>query len=436
MAMNPWQTTGTGPVASYVVGGTGKRRSPSKKKGQGKTYYNILDLLADQSRRFKPGQTTKKSHNVNPREHMAHRDKTKSLIAELAPVPDGSGLQIPTMGSVADFLGMAGSLVNPQYDAAIKAIRDAQAAAQGRANTNRGILGEMFNQLSGYYTTDAQRAAGDIYTQAKQASTANTKDARDSIAGTYTDMQVGQREEAERLGIEGMGLEEEMAEQNTDRAFVESLMAKDAAAQQNYLTSGESSLKGFNQSSSNVAKLEGSERQADLMRALEDYMAESGAQIGTLEGERAGSLQEIALELAQRDFQNKMAQYEAQVGQEDRIWDREMQMMELEAAMAAAQQEAAQARRKSETDFDDPWSKVASFAERVQPGFGKNIMAVLMQNMNDDDLQKMLQNPAVPMNPAAFARYFNSQNRRGTGAESSALNQTAQYLYNLLYGKS
>lgn len=246
----------------------------------------------------------------------------------------GSGLNLgPEPGSIESILAELQRLQDPsrygadpallerqamaqaaaQYDPVIAALRGQMTAAQQRAGRNQGQLESMYGGLSSSLMNEIapiqQRYAD---TQTKVAD--QYKGLEQHIGQIYQESQAEQEEMMKRLNIEAAA-PEALEGQQRDSAFLRAQAAAEGQNVASQITQQGGGAVDYTQSGAQMAKTEGTNRVADLMATLEQYLTEASGQIGANEAARAAtyqgnlaqlkqSSQESALNMAQRDFEN------------------------------------------------------------------------------------------------------------------------------------
>lgn len=245
----------------------------------------------------------------------------------------GAGLGLNRPPSIEDIMARLEELQNPgrykpsmelleaqaramsgaQYDPVIARLRNQMGLAEGRANRNKEALGAMFNQLSG-------NLAGEIpgiqqqYAGAEQRSAQQYAGLKQSINDQYAQSQADQEAMMKRLNIEAAA-PDALKQQGIDRDFFANQAAQQGQVQQDALGQEERGAVEYTRKGSQMAQVEGTNRQADLMFQLQDLLAQYEGQIGeaeigknqsylaTLTGLQNDS-QKQAMDQAQRDFEN------------------------------------------------------------------------------------------------------------------------------------
>lgn len=245
----------------------------------------------------------------------------------------GSGLNSTRPPSIADILQKLESLQDPsrftppmelleaqararagaQYDPIIARLRNQMGVAEGRANRNREALGTMFNQLSSSIGGEipgiqqqfagAEKRTADQYAGLKQG-----------IQDQYSKSQQEQEAMMQRLNIQAAA-PDALQQQGIDRDYFTNQASQNAQVQQDALGQEERGAVDYTRRGSQMAQVEGTNRQADLMFQLQDLLAQYEGQIGEAEiGKNQTYLEALtglqndsskqAMDQAQRQFEN------------------------------------------------------------------------------------------------------------------------------------
>lgn len=245
----------------------------------------------------------------------------------------GTGLNSNRPPSIADILERLESLQNPdrftppmelleaqararagaQYDPIIARIRNQMGQAENRAGRNKEALGGMFSQLSGSLGGEipgiqqqfqgAEQRSADQYGQLKQG-----------IQDQYAKSQQDQEAMMQRLNIQAAA-PDALQQQGVDRDYFTNQASQNAQVQQDALGQEERGAVEYTRKGSQMAQVEGTNRQADLMFQLQDLLAQYEGQIGEAEiGKNQSYLAELtglqgdsqknAMDQAQRQFEN------------------------------------------------------------------------------------------------------------------------------------
>lgn len=213
-------------------------------------------------------------------------------------------------------LKQAQAQAGAQYDPVIQQLRQAMGSAENRGNANREKLGQMFSQLS----TSLQ---GDIpgiqqeYAQTGQKTDDQFAQLKSTIADTYQNTQADQEAMMKRLNIEAAA-PQALAQQQADKAYFTSRANTDQQTAQTALGQEARGNTEYTRRGSEVAQVEGTQRQADLMTQLQDVLNSYQNQIGANEAAKSSAVQSMfgqlqtqsqdnAFKYSQRDFDNYLA---------------------------------------------------------------------------------------------------------------------------------
>lgn len=245
----------------------------------------------------------------------------------------GSQLGIPQPGSIEEILAQLQRLQDPsrygvdpamlerqakamaasQYDPISAALRGQASAAQQRAGRNRELLGSMYGGLS-------QSLMGDIapiqqqYADTQQKTATQYQGLQEGIKKQYADSQAEQEAMMQRLNIEAAA-PTALAAQQSDKDFAVTQAMQQGQNVQDQLSQQGSGAITYTRQGSELARTEGTNRQADLMAQLSDYLNQVGSQIAGNEAAKSQSYQANLMGLqqdaskssvanAQRDFEN------------------------------------------------------------------------------------------------------------------------------------
>lgn len=245
----------------------------------------------------------------------------------------GAQLGLPKPGSIEEILAELQRLQDPnryamdpamlsrqamaaasaQYDPISSALRGQASAAQQRAGRNRQQLGSMYGGLSQSLMADVapiQQQFAD--TQAKTGQ--QYQQLQDQIKQQYSSSQAEQEAMMKRLNIEAAA-PQALAGQQSDQNFAVTQAAQQGQNVQDQLSQQGAGAVTYTRQGSELARTEGTNRQADLMAQLSDYLQQVQGQMGANEAAKAAAYQsnlmglqqdasKSAVSNAQRDFEN------------------------------------------------------------------------------------------------------------------------------------
>jgi len=383
-------------------------------------------------------------------------DPLQAILAQLRQFTQGTSQmprfnpqQLPTYDPNR-FKNQAMSAVNEQFNPIINQILAQQSATQSRAATSQSTVRNLYNQLGA--VEDRGAVADRTRYATSQAQSKNLyEDQRDQIAAGYARDAAAQRAEAKRLGIESLGLNEELTEQQGDMRFANQMSMQEQQAQQAAMSMQGNAQQDYDRAIANATRAEGIESSQDIGRQLEDYLAQSNTDLTGVRSQRAGSINDLMLKLAdaayQRDVANTQFGYQQQrdyLSDQNALFDRssQAQNQQLDLAMKLLQLQGGGAGSAGSSAGEqklNPWQETATFAEQLAPGRGSDIVSVIQGAMYERPEiwgRNEGNSAGVEMNPALFARLIaDSQSAQQLDPNSkNALMQATQILYKLLYG--
>lgn len=242
-------------------------------------------------------------------------------------------LNNPGMPSTADIMARLEALQNPsrylmddrallaqaraaasaQYDPVISQLRSQMGSTESRGQRQRAELGSMFGQLSSSLEADIPKIT-ENYARTKQETKGEYDQLQQSIEGQYRESQAEQEEMLKRLNIEAAA-PDMLPQQQRDKDYFTSLAMKEGQTAQTALGMEERGNTEYTRRGSEVARVEGTQRQSDLQLQINDILQALQGQIGSNEAAKsqaisAGHLslqsqnQKSAQDTAQRDFDN------------------------------------------------------------------------------------------------------------------------------------
>jgi hypothetical protein len=231
------------------------------------------------------------------------------IMARLEALQDPSRYQADN----ASLMAQARSAASAQYDPVIAQLRSQMGSTESRGNRQREELGQMFGQLSSSLQADIP-AIQENYARTKEQTGNEYDQLKQSIAGQYEQSQQEQEAMLQRLNIEAAA-PEILPEQQRDRDYFTNLASKEGQTAQTALGMEERGNTEYTRRGSEVARIEGTQRQADLMNQVRDMLDALQGQVGANEAAKSqaissslmslqGQAQNQAKDSAQRDFDN------------------------------------------------------------------------------------------------------------------------------------
>lgn len=362
-------------------------------------------------------------------------DNFQAILAQLQKLMSGSNMpqfqpmQMPQFDPNR-YKKQAEESVNAQFNPIIQQIMGQQGQTQQRARQNRVSVRDLY--AGAVNDINTQSAVGQKGYDAAQAQSQKLyEDERSRIAAGYAADAAAQRAEAKRLGTEALGVNEALAKQTADKQFADQMGSQQMLSSNQAFEQQQQAAGQYDRSIASATQAEGIESQEDIMRQLEDYMAQSNSDLANTRSQQAGSITDLMQKLAgaayDRDAQNTQFQYQQQ---RDYIGDQQ-NMMKLQQDQLMAQLEAAAAGQGEEKL--NPWQQIAGFADQLAPGQGSDLVAAIQKAMNERGEIYARSKEDTPMNPALFAKLI-ADYPGNQGLPRDQLMMLSQELYRLLYG--
>lgn len=265
---------------------------PNDSSGPGFLDRNIFQKIRETSSRFQPRPTS-----------------IQDILAELQRLQNADRYAVDP--ALLERQAMAAA--SAQYDPVIAALRGQASSAQSRAQRNTQQLGSMYSGLSQSLTDDIAPIQQQ-FAETQNKTTQQYQGLQDQIKQQYASSQAEQEAMMKRLNIEAAA-PEALGQQFSDRDFLVSSAASEGQNVQSQLSQQGAGAVNYTRQGAELARTEGTNRQADLMSALSEYLNEITGQIGANEAAKSAAIQgnlasltqesqKDASSRAQRDFEN------------------------------------------------------------------------------------------------------------------------------------
>lgn len=259
--------------------------------------------------------------SVSPSSSAPMADGTADLQAALEQMIKGGS------GGMSDkeIARLISQSVGGTYDPQIKAIQQEMGRAKGRAKGARADLKALYNDLSGYYTSHVGSTKA-MYDVAKKGAENRNASLKNSITSDYTDRLKEQVDMYKSLGIEAAApsaTEGQYADQASQLANAD--VSGNAEAQA--LGVEERGNETYWNEGAGIAQMEGTERQADVITQLQDYLNTQGTSLAGLQGQKSAAYSQATLEAKQKraDQANQ---------RQNEIWNRMLELAKLKQSAA------------------------------------------------------------------------------------------------------
>lgn len=236
---------------------------------------------------------------------------TEDIFARLQALQDPSRY----MQGYGDLQAQANAQASAQYDPVIAQLRSQMQNASTRANRYKGEIGDMFSALSSNLEGDIPKVQ-QTYEQTKGNTQGVYDQLQQSISNQYNQSMGEQEAMMKRLGIEAAASDpQNIQRQQRDRDYFLNRAKTDSATQQSALNTQEQGAVDYTRQGSQIARSEGTSRQANLMSQLQEMLNQYEGQIGANETAKQQAshtalfqlqqqLADRAQKSAQQDFTN------------------------------------------------------------------------------------------------------------------------------------
>lgn len=208
----------------------------------------------------------------------------------------------------------AQAAANAQYDPVTANLQNQMNISSQRADRNKGYVGAMFNGLSDNLQQDVPKI-NQTFDNTKQKVAGEYNQLQSSIQGQYADTQKAQEDLFNRLGIQA-AQSDVAPRQAKDQSFFENMARSAGQAQQDALGLQQTGATDFTNRGSQIARTEGTQRQADITNQLNDLLQGYQGQIGANEQAKnqsyiagLGSLYQQANQFAVNEAQRQTGNY-------------------------------------------------------------------------------------------------------------------------------
>lgn len=307
--------------------------------------------------------------------------------------------------SLEDMQSRSESLVSSQYDPQIEAINRAMQQTQGRANTNKQEIGNMYQALSSAYEQDVPKVQ-QTYDVAQQEALQRQQQLQQQLDQSYNTGQQSVSNEAAALG-QGEAANYVNQQMSQDEAFIRNLANTTSEQNNSNLALLENANVAYTQQGGRLAGLEGNNLQTDLMRQLEDYMQTQQGNIQGIQGQRQADYVKYLsdLEMSDRDAQMQDSQMRSQYDSQQQSMQAQQQAFQWQQMMelAGLQMQMAEANQEPEMSISDQIAAGRYGLDQRQADFNvnKTVMEMAMkiaeeQGISFEEAMQFVQSAMAP----------------------------------------
>lgn len=233
----------------------------------------------------------------------------------MASMAAGSGYNAPSMSSLQS---QANAGVGMQFDPQIGALKRAMSSARSNAAYSQQAVGKLFSGLATSYKAD-KKDTTKLFKKSKEDEYARLEQYKNNVKDNYKDSMQSLTDSFAQLGIQaaaGDSTTGALARGQADRLQA---AEEDTNIEQSALNQEERGEQVYWQKGMGTAKMEGTQRQADLQQTLSAYLMDSQGKLADLEAQK-----KIAYQGALAKLQQEVAQQAA--AQSDKTWSQLLQL--------------------------------------------------------------------------------------------------------------
>lgn len=210
----------------------------------------------------------------------------------------------------AGLASQAQHAVNAQYDPQIAALQRAMEASKGRAATSRVELGNMYASLHDSELADIPKIT-QIFNEGAQGVKQQYDQLGQQVAGDYKAAEQQEQQLMQRLNLQAAA-PDIMAQQSSDQQFFKGQQGQSEQDTLDALKLIQSGSEAFTREGAQMAQYEGTNRQADVMSQLEQFLTNTTGQIGDLQGAKQNAYMSMLGQL-QNSAQSQYSQQQNQL---------------------------------------------------------------------------------------------------------------------------
>lgn len=227
----------------------------------------------------------------------------------------GGGYGAPSMQSLQSEARRMASL---EFDPQIAAINRAMGQARSNASYSKAAVGKLFQGLASSYEGD-KKATKKLFKESKEQEKARLADYTKETKENYQESMDYLADTYKKLGIEAAAGESTTGRLAEDEAFNIQEANKDSAIEQSALGTEQTGEMNYWQKGIGTAKMEGTQRQADIQTMLQQFLQENQAK-----AEQLKAAKEQAYQSALYQLQDQVQKQAAQ--QSNDTWSKLMQL--------------------------------------------------------------------------------------------------------------
>lgn len=246
-------------------------------------------------------------------------------------------------GDPNEMARQAMAAASQQYDPQIEELKRQIGITQGNAHESQDKLGQMYGSLQKADLADIP-VIDQMFNKSGQDLNAQYKQLGDQVTGQYADAQKQQMDLMNQLNIQAAA-PDALKQQQNDEAFFQSQQGQSKQDTTDAMKLLQTGADNFSRQGSEIAGLEGSNRQADVMSQLQDYMTQAQGRVGDLENAKQnayttslGQLSGQQSQQGQNQFNNllQLAKFQYEMQHENQQQQQQQQQGQYKSGPLAA----------------------------------------------------------------------------------------------------
>ncbi len=215
--------------------------------------------------------------------------------------------------SFEELQSRAQTIADAQFNPQIELLYRQQAAAQDRAKRSQEGLGGLYEALANSYASDVPNVQ-QTYQNAINTQQGQQQQLQQNLQSDYQGRQDALNQLAQQYNQQ-QAADEGMQPILNDQTFIQNLQQQIGQQGQQALQQQQAANVNYTQQGQRLSQAEGSNRQADVMAQLEDYMRQSEGNIAGLNAERQGSMASALAQMQNQQDQMRMQNQQNQWSQ-------------------------------------------------------------------------------------------------------------------------
>lgn len=194
-----------------------------------------------------------------------------------------------------------------QYDPQIEELKREMGITEQHAGRSQQQIGQMYGALKQSDLADIPQI-DEMFNQSKNKVGQQYQQLGNQVSSQYANAQKQQMDLMKQLNIQAAAPDALKAQQS-DQAFFQGQQGQSKQDTLDAMSLLQQGADDYSRQGSEIAGLEGNNRQADVMAALQDYMTQAQGKVGDLEAQKQNGYTSALSQLAQQQQQGQQTQF-------------------------------------------------------------------------------------------------------------------------------